>query len=43
MKKKMLVKFAALMVVATNTITTFAKLPTSALLFGEVKEPIERP
>lgn len=42
MKKKLAVKLAALMFVATEGIATLSKLPESFLLWGEPTQPIEK-
>lgn len=43
MKKKLAVKFAALMCMLTGGIATYSKLPDSFLLWGEPTPPMEDP
>lgn len=42
MKKKLAVKLAALMFIATQGISTISKLPDSLLLWGEPTPPLEK-
>lgn len=43
MKKKAMVKLAALMVAVTGSVSELARLPQSLLLWGEPTPPMEKP